>query len=254
MKWLGRLVEIRVILIIRMRGKVSYFYYSIKHKHERFPSFPYFPSLGFVFLPRKKKERKKETSMINILLHSTIFSPLNKNTFSIFFYSSRGLFLAFPSLPPIQASFKSNIMRVFQSANELLCLLFLEKESLDDVNHEKEKLLWMAAVKDTDGAMDSFKNILLSLSYSGSHNIFIGAFIVFCSIHQRKGASEGLEKAKRDTLNMSASNNFFDDGIKWKNGSDPKQKKEWERERESEWTRLWVQHKIYFETCFTWRH
>lgn len=48
----------------------------------------------------------------------------------------------------------------------------------------------------------------------------------FAQFIRGKGASEELEKAKGTPPTCLPSNNFFDDGIKWKNGSDPKQKKE----------------------------
>lgn len=75
--------------------------------------------------------------------------------------------------------------------------------------------MWL--LKDT-GAMDS------PFFFVSKH--FIGAFMVFCPIHQR---TERGKKGKRTPSTCLACNNFFDDGsIKWKrclDPLDPKQKK-----------------------------
>lgn len=79
----------------------------------------------------------------------------------------------------------------------------------------------MNMLKDT-GAMDSLLSFFVHLL-----NIFIGAFIVFFP----NSSERGPESRKGTPSRCLAYNNFFDDGIKWKNGSDPKRKREKERKR-----------------------
>ena len=216
MRWPGegeikpkRLGEIRVILIIRLKGKVSNTFTIALNTNTKYFLF---------FLPL--------TSMINISAPTWLFLSSQSlikmlpflYLFSFSFY--RGLFFPFLYLfspQHLSLTFKSNIMWVYKSANEtaLFCLLVWS------LKLKKEKLyIWWRTLGQW------------TLLFFSSQKHFIGAFTVFCPIHQRTERAE-KKKEKRTPSTCLACNNFFDDGsIKWKmNPMDPKKKERYARKR-----------------------
>lgn len=147
--------------------------------------------------------------MINILLHSTIFrlSLIKMYLFAFLFFSMPRPFYPHP-LPPQLDSFKSNIMWVYKSANEFVCLLPCWSLKLADEGEKRKKENFM------DGEGHWWGNGLFTLVH------FIGAFIVFCPIHQRP--RRGPKKGKKGHPHVWRVIIFLMTVSSGKNGSDPR--------------------------------
>lgn len=145
--------------------------------------------------------------MINILLHSTIFSPslLNKTLFVSFaFLRAEAFFLSSISLSPSH-SLHPHLSQISCESISQQMKLFVYLFLVLKVGWEKRKTLWWRT-------LGQWTLIL-----------FLVQHFYWCIYGILPNSSAAGAEGKKDTLNMSGVIIFFDDGIKWKNGSDGSQ-------------------------------